>query len=367
LFYIVVFLELQWDRQKAAAADGCTAKKKKGNEDETMKKKVCALLLALAMVFSLAACGSKSSSSTKLPSGAIQLYCPFKAGGGTDLIARVLVEYINKNYNTNIVVVNQTDGGGAVCYNTVKNAKADGRVLLYSHSSMFGTYLAGGHDVNPGTDYEYINGSTIAGGYYLDVPAASPFQTVVELVDYCKAHTGEVTLGVQAGSMSNYIIAEFAANAGIEFKYVETGSGDADRVAGLLGNLFQVSLVNAAQTTAYVESGDLRCLCCLSDKGDVTGVLADVPELDAYGMKKGEVGTLCFVALPLGCDEGVKAAFSEAFEAAYNDEGVKEQLHKINMDMQPCVTGADAAAAVVENYNLYHSLAADFGLLAPGR
>lgn len=335
-------------------------------------KKVCAILLALTMILSLAACGSSSNASTegnqlKFPSGAIQLYCPFKAGGGTDLIARVLVEYINKTYNTNIVVVNQTDGGGAVCYNTVKNAKADGHVLLYSHSSMFGTYLAGGHDVNPGTDYEYINGSTIAGGYYLDVPANSPFKTVTDLVDYCKAHPGEVTLGVQAGSMSNYIIAEFAMNAGIEFKYVETGSGDADRVAGLLGNMFQVSLVNAAQTTAYVESGDLRCLCCLSEKGDVTGVLKDVPELDQYGLKKGEVGTLCFVALPLGCDDATKAAFSTAFEAAYNDAGVKEQLHNINMDMMPCVTGSEAAKAVTENYNLYHELAAKFGLLAPGR
>jgi len=148
---------------------------------------------------------------------------------------------------------------------------------------------------------------------------------------------------------------------------VETGSGDADRVAGLLGNMFQVSLVNAAQTTAYVESGDLRCLCCLSEKGDVTGVLKDVPELDQYGLKKGEVGTLCFVALPLGCDDATKAAFSTAFEAAYNDAGVKEQLHNINMDMMPCVTGSEAAKAVTENYNLYHELAAKFGLLAPGR
>ena len=189
-------------------------------------KKACAILLSLVMVLSLAACGNSNNNSNELtfPKGAIQLYCPFKAGGGPDLIARILVEYINKTYNTNIVVVNQTDGGGAVCYNTVKNAKADGHVLLYSHSSMFGTYLAGGHDVNPGTDYEYINGSSITGGYYLDVPANSPFQSVTELVDYCKAHPGEVTLGVQAGSMSNYIIAEFAANAGIEFKYVETGS-----------------------------------------------------------------------------------------------------------------------------------------------
>ena len=332
-------------------------------------KKACAILLSLVMVLSLAACGNSNNNSNELtfPKGAIQLYCPFKAGGGTDLIARILVEYINKTYNTNIVVVNQTDGGGAVCYNTVKNAKADGHVLLYSHSSMFGTYLAGGHDVNPGTDYEYINGSSITGGYYLDVPANSPFQSVTELVDYCKAHPGEVTLGVQAGSMSNYIIAEFAANAGIEFKYVETGSGDADRVAGLLGNMFQVSLVNAAQTTAYVESGDLRCLCCLSEKGDVTGVLKDVPELDQFGMKKGVVGTLCFVALPLGCDESIKAAFTAAFETAYADAGVKEQLHNINMDMGPCVTGTAAAQAVIENYNLYHSLAADFGLLAPGR
>ena len=245
-------------------------------KEEIMMKKVCAMLLALVLSLSLAACGGAGNSSAAdptgekltFPKGAIQLYCPFKAGGGTDLIARVLVEYINKTYNTNIVVVNQTDGGGAVCYNTVKNAKADGHVLLYSHSSMFGTYLAGGHDVDPAKDYEYINGSSISGGYYLDVPANSPFKTVTDLVDYCKAHPGEVTLGVQAGSMSNYIIAEFAANAGIEFKYVETGSGDADRVAGLLGNMFQVSLVNAAQTTSYVESGDLRCLCCLSEKGN---------------------------------------------------------------------------------------------------
>ena len=107
-------------------------------------------------------------------------------------------------------------------------------------------------------------------------------------------------------------------------------------------------------------------LCTRCDRHAAPTEMAS-PTKHTNALARARVGTLCFVALPLGCDEATKAAFSAAFKAAYEDAGVKEQLHNINMDMNPCVTGDDAAAAVVENYNLYHSLAADFGLLAPGR
>jgi putative tricarboxylic transport membrane protein len=302
-----------------------------------------------------------------LPKGAVQLYCPFKAGGGTDLIARTLVDFINKKHGSNIVVVNQSDGGGAVCYNTVKNAKPDGRIALYSHSSFLGTYLSGTHDIDPGTAFDYVNASLIGGAYYLNVPANSPFKDLKEMIDYAQAHPKEVTLGVQAGSMSNYIIAEFASNANVDFKYVETGSGDADRVAGLLGNLFDVSLVNAAQTGSYIEAGELRSLCALTEKGDVVGVLNDVPECMDFGVKKGEVGTLCFVALPKGADENLKRSFGEAFHEALEDPGVQAALNKINMGMTVWYDYDSAHEAVIKDYELYSSLAEAFGLKAAGR
>ena len=109
-------------------------------------KKLVAILLSLAMVLSLAACGSKTPASTEAPKpgestaapqaawpkGNIDIIVPFKAGGAMDLSARLTADYLKKYLNVEVTVQNVEGGANWVGYNQILAAKGDGYTLLLS-------------------------------------------------------------------------------------------------------------------------------------------------------------------------------------------------------------------------------------------
>ena len=90
-------------------------------------KKTLSMILLIAIMLLCVACGSKSANDAVWPTTkTVEIYTPLSAGGGTDLYARVLTEHLTEKTGVNFVVVNQTEGGGAIAYNEVKNADTDG-------------------------------------------------------------------------------------------------------------------------------------------------------------------------------------------------------------------------------------------------
>ena len=97
-------------------------------------KKLVAILLSLAMVLSLAACGSKTPASTEAPKpgestaapqaawpkGNIDIIVPFKAGGAMDLSARLTADYLKKYLNVEVTVQNVEGGANWVGYNQIR-------------------------------------------------------------------------------------------------------------------------------------------------------------------------------------------------------------------------------------------------------
>ena len=82
-----------------------------------------------ALAASLVMLGSASHAQT----GSIKLMVGFPAGGGTDVIARVLGEQLSQVLGTPVVVDNRAGAGGQIAAQALKAAPADGSVLFLSH------------------------------------------------------------------------------------------------------------------------------------------------------------------------------------------------------------------------------------------
>lgn len=102
-------------------------------------KKFFVLLLALAMVFALAACGETNTNTetTEEPAafpgdGTVTMVVPFDPGSG-DTEARMFAQYVSKYLGTTIVATNISGGGGGVGTQSVINSAADGYALLLSN------------------------------------------------------------------------------------------------------------------------------------------------------------------------------------------------------------------------------------------
>lgn len=355
-----------------------------------MKKKIVAAvaaLLALSMVGCAAAgsgTGSTVSSATteaavettasadeaaEWPTtSSVQIYVPFKAGGNSDLCARVFAQALTEKTGKNFVVVNQNDGGGAVCYNTVANADADGSVLGWVTPSWFTSYFAGTHELNPLEDFSTMAVTTALTSQYLVVPNNSQFDSLDDLVSYCKENPSSLILGMQLGSASHYYAQSCAEKLGISWNYVEAGS-DADRITAILGNNIEATTINGAAALEYVEADKFKVLCSLYtvDPENTPEALQDIPSLQDLGYEDIDVDNCNFLFGPK-MDDALCETISETFTEVFNDANVQQQLKDMNQEQELTVSSYEEIAPEMESlFDSYHSIAEQLGILAEGR
>lgn len=351
-------------------------------------KRLLAMALSLAMMVSMASCGSKSepapsasapaasapSASAPAASEAawtakdIQLLVAAKAGGGTDVIGRIIAQGMSDAVGKNVVVVNQTEGGGAVCFNNVQTASEKADMMGFLIPSYFTSYISGVHDISPVEDVQYpIVLENISGCTFVVVSAKSPFNTIEELVDYIKAHPGEVTFGTQLGTNAHYLFADFCQSQGLEVEYLESGS-DSDKVTGLMGDLFEVSTINANQANQYVAAGELKALVAMAPTGggfdkEMLTALADVRTVVECGYAPLRTTSFFCLAAPTNVPESVMAEVSAAVEAAVADPTVAEQCAKAGYGFK-IYNSTEAGEFMKNTFDAYSSLGKDLGLSA---
>ncbi|MEY8396229.1 tripartite tricarboxylate transporter substrate binding protein [Lachnospiraceae bacterium 45-P1] len=296
----------------------------------------------------------------------VEIYLPFAAGGNSDLCARILGEALGKKTGANFVVVNQTEGNGAVCYNTIAEAPADGSILGWVTPSWFTSYFAGIHDLNPTKDFSVLAGSDLLSPVYLCVPKNSPFDTLDSLVTYCKEHPGELVFGMQLGSASHYYAESCAQSLGVSWNYVENGT-DANRITSLMGGITQATVVSGVSALQYVEAGELKALCCVAEPGSATPeALKDIPSLKGAGYENIAVRNCNFLYGPK-MDDALCAEINRIFTEVFTDAEVQKRLIEMNQEQTIWKDNIEATETVNQLYESYHAIAENLNILAPGR
>lgn len=309
-----------------------------------MKKRILTGLLAAALCLGLAACGNGSgkTSGSALPKS-IEVQLPAKAGGGTDVAGRTLADFINKNSDSNLTIVNNSDGGGVVAYETIRTAKEDGSKILFFHSTMIIKYATGVYDQSPADEFKVaaVGLPTEKGGYVLVTPADKGIDSVDKFVSAGKS--GEIKIGVETGGSSHIMCGIMGKSLGINLKYVEAGS-DTEKLTALVGGSLDAALVNANQAKQYIEAGKVNALACFSatDEGGRNSVLPDVPSLPELGYKDCVFGTYFYILLPKTASDDTAKAIHDLYEKAATDPATKEILEKsgFGMEIAPYDQGA---------------------------
>ncbi|MGI6028478.1 MAG: tripartite tricarboxylate transporter substrate-binding protein [Candidatus Heteroscillospira sp.] len=331
-------------------------------------KKALSLILAVVMLLGMVACGGEKAPESTAPEssapesngpesgtpeaakweGNVNMYVAASAGGGTDMAARTIAQYINENYDVNLTVINNNDGGGAVPYEAVRTSKPDGSTLLFFHTTMCIKYGTNMYDHNPATDFSVIAfaSSKEKGGYMLVVPYDSPYQTLDDYIKAAEAEPGKMMIGVETGGGSHIQCGMFAQAAGIELNYVEAGP-DTDKLTALVGGSIPSALVNANSAKQYIEANKIRALACVStdEEGSRNSVLPDVPSFIEQGINFTYDLRFMVLGAP-GMDPALVEVINDCFVEAVQDPAVDEQLCKSGWGMtfaEPAESQADLA------------------------
>ncbi|MDW4497186.1 tripartite tricarboxylate transporter substrate binding protein [Sulfitobacter sp. D35] len=186
------------------------------------------------------------------PSKPLKIIVPFKPGGRTDVVARLLSEKIQANgwLSQPMAVVNADGGAGANAVNLMQRDDPDGHTIVHWHHQMLIAIAMelGNFQLD---DFKSI-GYTGGGSPVWTVAADSPYQTLDDLIAYLKENPRGLVEAVGIGTIPHFVGAMLANAAGFETRYVTANSG-ADRLRMVLGGNADIALFAASEYLAQAE------------------------------------------------------------------------------------------------------------------
>jgi tripartite-type tricarboxylate transporter receptor subunit TctC len=258
------------------------------------------------------------------PNKPIRYIVPVAAGGGNDMIARVVTERWGKLLGQTFVVDNQSGGGGVIACQTTKGAAPDGYTLMQGYVATHGTTPA-----TRKVPYDAIKDFTpigMIGGTpnVLVVNASLPVKNLKEFIDYLKKNPGRVNYGSAGpGSLTHLTMEIFKQEIGGFMLHIPY-RGIAPAFNDLLGGQTQAMFPGLAAALPHLRSGRVRALA-------VTGKarspqIKDVPTLEESGFKGFDAMQWYGSVGPAGLPADVVKRLNETQVQVLKDADLKEKL-----------------------------------------
>jgi tripartite-type tricarboxylate transporter receptor subunit TctC len=263
---------------------------------------------------------------TAYPNQPIKVIVPFPPAGGTDTVARLLLDRIRSTSNWNFVVDNRPGAGGNIGMDAVAKSKPDGYTLGMGQTANLAINPSLYSKMPFDVAKDFVPIALIAGqAVVLVVNATSPFKTVADLVAAAKAKPSVVTMASAGNGTVGHLTGElFARQAGITINHIPyKGAGPA--ATDLLGG--QVDFYFATPQTAipFLKSGKLRALAVSSAKR--MPALPDVPTVAESGFKGFDTTDWKVLVAPAGTPTDiVKRLNAEAEKAMSSPEAIARLL-----------------------------------------
>ncbi len=265
-------------------------------------RKGLAGMFAMALMMTLSACGQSSQkpetiavskqegqaesqdASAWTPKGDITIYCPYAAGGATDLCLRCIAEILSSQTGQNVNVVNREGGGGVVGTTQFKMEKPDGYSIAMISNSQFSTQPFLREVEYTIDDFIPFIGLNLEPNL-LVVPYDAPYDTIEEFVAYFKDRPDEtITYGHSGnGGIGHLTQTFFLKNAGLTKNESIPYSGNAEAITALLGGHITMCTANYVEATALFENKSAKALALIAKERSVKDAYKAIPTLRDCG------------------------------------------------------------------------------------
>ncbi|TDU00854.1 tripartite-type tricarboxylate transporter receptor subunit TctC [Azorhizobium sp. AG788] len=258
------------------------------------------------------------------PSRPIKLVLPFAAGGGTDVVARILAQQLTKQMGVAVIVENRAGANGNIGAEVVARAAPDGYTLLYNTSFIVtNPWLYKSLGYNAEKDFDPIL-LTARVPLLLVVNPSIPVKTLAEFVEYAKARPGKLSYassGIGGSThLANLLLQRAAGIEAVHVAYRGGGPALNDVMAGAVQ--FYTDTANTA--IPQVKAGTVRGLAVTSKKR--LPELPDVPTIAETLQPDFEVYSWQGVMAPAKTPAAIIARLQKEFSAALQDPSVRERL-----------------------------------------
>jgi tripartite-type tricarboxylate transporter receptor subunit TctC len=298
----------------------------------------------------LAACaaalpaGSRVARAQAYPSRPVRIVVGFAAGGGQDVLARLLGQWLSERLGQSFVVENRPGAGGNIGAEAVVRAAPDGYTLL-----VIGPPNAINATLYDNLNFDFLRDIAPVAGIsrmpnVMEVNPSFPAKTVAEFIAYAKANPGKINMATGGNGTSNHVSGElFKMMTGVNMVHVPyRGGGPA--LTDLISGQVQVMFDNLNSSIEHIRAGKLRPLAVTTVTR--SEALPDVPTVDDF-VPGYEASVVSGIGAPRNTPLEIIDRLNKEISAALADPKLKARLVDLGCVPMP-MTPADFGRLMAE-------------------
>jgi tripartite-type tricarboxylate transporter receptor subunit TctC len=220
---------------------------------------------------------SDTASAQTYPTRSVRIIVATSAGGSTDIVARVIGQWLTERLGQPFVVENRPGGGNNIGTEAAARAPSDGYTLF-----MANTVNAINATLYQNLSYNFIADMApvallVRSALLMQVHPSLPARTVPEFVAYAKANPGTINMGSGGNGATGHVSGElFKMMAGIKLVHVPY-RGEALALTDLIAAQVQIVFATVGSSIQYIRGGQLRALAVTT--ATRSDALPEVPPL----------------------------------------------------------------------------------------
>lgn len=265
------------------------------------------------------------------PDKPIEWVVPYPAGGGSDVVARVLAEPMGKSLGTTIVVSNKPGAATNIGADAVAKAKADGYTVLTADTAT----LAANPALYPKLPYSAKKDFAPVGlmarfPLILVVNANVPVKNLAEFMAWARKQPDGVNFASPGTGSPHHLATElFREQSGLKLTHVPY-RGAAPAIQDVVGGQVPFMFVDTASGYPHIQSGKLRPIGIASPKR--VNNFQTIPTLAEQGLKGFEAYAWQGLVVPAGTPQAAVDALNKALVAALESTPVKARFQTLGLE-----------------------------------
>jgi len=257
------------------------------------------------------------------PARPVHIILGFPAGGSSDVIGRVVAQWMSERLGEPFVFDNRPGAGSNIGTEMVVRAVPDGYTLLWTTSAN--VINASLYD---SLSFNFIRDIAPVAGVFrvpniMEVHPSVPAKTVPEFIAYAKANPGKINMASGGNGTTAHVAGElFKMMTGVDMRHVPY-RGSAPALIDLLGGQVQVMFDLMSTSIEYIRGGKLRALAVTT--ATRSEALPDIPTISEF-VPGYEASTWNGVAAPKDTPPEIIDRVNTEINAALSDPTIKARL-----------------------------------------
>jgi len=269
------------------------------------------------------AVASRTARAQTHPTRPVRIIVGYPAGGGADINARLMGQWLSERLGQPFVIENRPGAGGTIAVDSVVRSPPDGYTLL-----LTGSPDAYNESLYNNLKFNYIRDIAPVAGVIrvpnvMVVHPSFPAKTVPEFIAYAKANPGKINYASGGNGTPQHVCGElFKMMASVEMVNVPY-RGAAPAIADLLGAQVQVMFDPMPESIEYIRAGKLRALAVTT--ATRSEALPDVPTVSDF-LPGFEATTWFGVGVPKNTPAAIVDRLNNEINAALADPKMRARL-----------------------------------------